>query len=1057
MPHPYTVINASAGSGKTYALVQRLLIICLRYPNQPDAIRHILALTFTNKAANEMKERILSWLKNFASEQYADNQDLQNIKKKLEEENIRVSLQDLHVRARKTLDYILHHYSTLNIGTIDKFNARLVRSFSYELGLAQNFNLEIESEPYLIEAVDQVLDEIGAQQEVSDAFMDFVNYSLDNNERTSLNQTLYQSAKEFVQDKHYFQLSENRDFSWQEYEKSKEKLRREIRTLKEQNLDLAEKTLHFLAERDLDIADFAGGKSSSLAKFFAETKKFYQKERAGFPLPTTSEESAQNTFLKGASGTGKKRESEILEILDDLLQRRSQIIQNYISTRKKEKILQAILPLKVNKEIQDKLAGIEEENDLVLLSKFNILIHENLRQEPSAFIYEKVGTQFYHYFFDEFQDTSQLQWQNFLPLRDHTIHSDNTSFTVVGDPKQSIYRFRGGDSQMMLDIIQHREKNVMKANVEVLDTNWRSARNIVDFNNRLYDFLSQDLREEHRSIFGAGSQQKAQAAFPGRVRIHLMEKAKKQDFYREVAEKMQQDIQQCLDHGFRLADITILCRGNFEIFSYSQILGGMKIQQNGTETYIKTISDKGLTLELSPTILATIEYLRWEQNPKNHQFMVKMMYYLQEAGRISVNDFSLEMLEILEQPSRFGMIQWIAEHYGLSLLQTDIPHLNLYNYIEYYLQEFSVSGKETDFLLNFLEMLYNFSQNAGFTLKDFLKYWDEEAHKINIQTSENIDAVQIMTIHKAKGLEFPVVFLPMTNDHKDGRFSGWIAAEETSVHSVIVSPFEKTLENYDGQMQTFNQENIYLNRTDRYCLQYVATTRAVEQMYFYLEKPAKTNQLELFSFAETLRAEKFQNQQEQPDSFDVYDVNPEILQKQKTKKENEESRTENQSIDSIGHQQKSANAIKIATPSRNYQEKNEKVRRGIFVHEVLEKIATAEDVPSVLKSYLLEGLITRQEQEEISERILEVILDARYAYYFSDQVAVMQEKEVMICENNECQVYRPDRIVENEKGCIIIDFKTGSEREKYERQVETYKNILEKTGKKVLATEIIYL
>ena len=1053
MQHPYTVINASAGSGKTYALVQKLLLICLRYPNQPDAIRHILALTFTNKAANEMKERILSWLRDFASEKYAENQDLKNIQKKLEEENIRVTTADLHERAKKTLDYILHHYSTLNIGTIDKFNARLVRSFSYELGLAQNFNLEIQSEPYLIEAVDQILDEIGEKEEISGAFMDFVNYSLDNNERISLNQTLYNSAKEFVQDKHYFQLSENRDFSWEKYEESKEKLRSEIRNLKQENRETAEKTLRLLAEKDLDISDFAGGKTSSLAKFFAETKRFYDKERDGFPFPS-NEASAQNTFLKGASGTGKKKESEILEILDNLIESRNKIIRNYILTQKKEKILRAILPLKVNKEIQDKLAGIEAENDLVLLSKFNILIHENLRQEPSAFIYEKVGTQFSHYFFDEFQDTSQLQWQNFLPLRDHTIHSDNTSFTVVGDPKQSIYRFRGGDSQMMLDIIQQKEESAVKAKVEVLDTNWRSARNIVDFNNRLYAFLSQDLNEEHCSIFGAGSQQKAHAGFPGRVRIHLLENAKKQDFFSETAEKMQQDIQECLSNGFQLSDITILCRGNFEIFSYSRLLGAMKVQKDGAETYIKTISDKGLTLELSPTILATTEFLRWEHNPKNHQFMVKMLYYLKESGRISVTDFTEEMMEILAKPSRYAMIKFISEKYNIKLIQSDVPHLNLYNFIEYYLQEFSVTGKETDFLLNFLEMLYNFSQNTGFTLKDFLKYWDEEAHEISIQTSENIDAVQIMTIHKAKGLEFPVVFLPMENSNKDGLFSGWIAAEEDSVHSVIVSPFEKALENYDEQMQEFNRQNAYQNRTDRYCLQYVATTRAVEQMYFYLEKPAKTNQLELFTFAEQLRDEKFRNREEKPDSFDVYDTDPESLQKQKRKEKN---KAETRSIRTLGRHHESSDAIKIATPSRNYQEKNAKVRRGIFVHEVLEKIHTANDVPEVLKSYLLEGLITRQEEKEVSERILEVILDDRYAYYFSDEVTVMQEKEVMICENGECRLYRPDRIVENKEGCIIIDFKTGSEREKYELQVETYRNILEKTGKKVLATEIIYL
>ena len=1054
MPKQYTVINASAGSGKTYALVQRLLTICLKHPNQPSAIRHILALTFTNKAANEMKERILNWLKAFSSENYPTNQDLKNIQKKLEEENVKVTLQDLHERSKKTLDYVLHHYSTLNIGTIDRFNSRLVRSFSYELGLAQNFNLEINAEPFLIEAVDKMLDEIGEKDGISDAFMDFVNYSLDNNERISLNETLYNSAKEFVHDKHYFELSKNKDFSWESYDNNKLKLRQEIQDLKKENREISQNLIQLFQEKDLDISDFSGGKSNGIGKFFFEIEKFYKKERPDFPLPG-NEDSANNTFLKGASAAGKKKESDILEILDYLLENRRKIITNYILSQKKEKILRAILPLKVNKEIQDKLAEIEDENDLVLLSKFNIMIHENLREEPSSFIYEKVGTQFSHYFFDEFQDTSQLQWQNFLPLRDHTISSENMSFTLVGDPKQSIYRFRGGDSQMMLDIIHQKEESLIKAFVEPLDTNWRSAKNIVEFNNNLYQFLSNEVNEEHRDIFGEGSQQKANADFDGRVRINFLENSKKMDFFNEVSEKMRQDIQECLDHGIQFSDITILCRGNFEIFSYSQLLGGMKVMQNGKEIYIKTISDKGLTLELSPTILATIEFLKWEMNPKNLQFLVKMMYYLNASERIKMNDFTEEMMAILAQTSKEKMEELISTKYHLKLKQTDIPHLNLYNFIEYYLQEFSVENKETDFLLNFLEMLYNFSQNTGFTLKDFLKYWEEEGRKISIQTSENIDAIQIMTIHKAKGLEFPVVFLPMENENKDGKFSNWIAAEEDGLQSVIVSPFEKALENYDEEMQNFNQNNSYQNKIDRFCLQYVATTRAVEQMFFYLEKPSKSsNNLELYEFAERIQTEKYREVEEKPDSFDAFEVNSEILKKQKQK---EKILNQTKSISSLGNHHEKTSSIKIATPSKNYQERVEKVRQGIFVHEILEKIHSEKDVEKVLKSYLLEGTITNEEEQLISERILNVIRNEEYSAYFAENLKIINEKEVMISENGKTKFYRPDRIVETENGYIIIDFKTGSEKEKYEAQVETYKSLLEKFGKKVVGTEVIYV
>jgi len=206
MRKSYTAINASAGSGKTYTLVQRVLMICLENPYQHDAIKSILALTFTNKAANEMKERILKTLQKFSSESFASETDLISIQKEFKNSGVEISLEELNRRAKKVLDYILHNYSTLNIGTVDKFNSRLVRAFSYELGLAQNFNLEIQPEPFLIEAVDQMLNKIGEDEKISEAFMDFMTYNLDNNERVNLNKILYNSAKTFVNDIHYNQL-----------------------------------------------------------------------------------------------------------------------------------------------------------------------------------------------------------------------------------------------------------------------------------------------------------------------------------------------------------------------------------------------------------------------------------------------------------------------------------------------------------------------------------------------------------------------------------------------------------------------------------------------------------------------------------------------------------------------------------------------------------------------------------------------------------------------------------------------------------------------------------
>ncbi|MFP3834984.1 UvrD-helicase domain-containing protein [Chryseobacterium sp. SIMBA_028] len=1046
MQNSYTVINASAGSGKTYALVQRLLMICLRYPNQQHSIRNILALTFTNKAANEMKERILTWLGNFSASDYAGNADLKNMQKAFEEQGLRITIDELHLRSKRLLDHILHNYSTLNIGTIDRFNSRLVRSFSYELGLAKNFNLEIEAEPYLIEAVDKMLDQIGENETISNSFMDYVDYSLENNERINLNKNLYDSAKEFVKDIHYEHLKNNDRFDDANYEDIKNTLRKEIVLNKKQAAELAASSIELFKSKNIEIEDFAQGKNG-IGGFFTKVIDFYQQKRAGFPFPTTLEESVINNYRKGASSKSKHKETEIFEVLDQLIENRMQLILLYIETQKKEKVLSALLPLKVNKDIQDELKKIEEENDLVLLSKFNILINENLKNEPSAFIYEKVGSQFQHYFFDEFQDTSELQWQNFVPLRDHSVSTENTSFTLVGDPKQSIYRFRGGESKLMLDIINKKEFSPKEADLLVLKDNWRSAKNIVQFNNELYQYHSRDLEEEHKNIFGTDAEQTPKSKIDGRVKVNLIENLTNDEFYDDTSERMRKDIQECLNNGFKFSDITILCRGNFDIFSYSQKLGSLKVNYYNEETNIKTISDKGLTLELSNTLKAVIEFLRWEINPKNKPCLIMMMYHLNTLGKIHMADFTLEMKEILDIEGHEEILQFIQQKYSLQLRQDNFPRFNLYNFIEYYINEFSVENKETDFLLNFLEMLFNFTQNAGASTKEFLKYWDEEASSYTIQASENIDAIQIMTIHKSKGLEFPIVFIPMMNKNRDSEFTNWFETSEgAALKSVNINQFSKNLEVYDEQIQSFNKKNSYKNLIDRLCLQYVATTRPVEQLFFYLQKANKTsNNLELLEFIQTKNTEN-------ADEFDLYEVNPEMLKKHSKTKS---SSFKTQNIQNLKNVNENSTSIKIATPSKNYQVRNEKVRIGLFVHELLSKINTKKDINKVLESYALEGLITLEEKNEIQVTLEDIV--KTYAEFFDEKWEVINEKDIMISENGESHISRPDRILKNEEGYIIVDFKTGERKDKDVAQVQGYKNILERLGKKVIKTQIIYL
>lgn len=1044
--YSYNAISASAGSGKTYTLALRVLSLCLQTPNE-QVIKHILALTFTNKAANEMKERILSWLQKFTEPNFEENTELKGIKAHLASQGISISMEELHLRAQRVLNYILHHYSVLNISTIDKFNSKLVRSFSYELGLAQNFNLEINNEPYLIEAVDQLLDKIGEEDQISQAFMDFVHYSLENEERVIVNQTLYKRAKTFVNDVHYEELKKNETFDWEAYQQLKEQLRNEIVGHKNEARNLAKRALEQIKTQGLDTGDFYGGNRSGIGKFFVNVEDFYQNSGKKFPFPANEGKALVN-YAKGTASKDSSIQIAVEGILPDLLEKRTQIIKNYIEAEKKSKILEELLPLKINKEISEQLELIEAEDDLVLLSKFNILIKENLRTEPSAFIYEKIGTRFHHYFFDEFQDTSKLQWENIIPLRDHTIYSENHSFTLVGDPKQSIYRFRGGDSEQMLSILNKKEPLGVDLHLENLEKNWRSAKNIVDFNNQLYAYMATDLdKEEHRDLFAKqGIQIAHRTELHGRVRVNLIPNERRNDlFFDEVAQRMFTDIKTCIENGFSLSDICILCRTKQEIQELSLRLGQEQINYRGEIQFLKTISEKGLTLDLSKTLQAVLCYLYWEVEQESATYLIKMLYYLNALGRIQILDFTEEAQVLLSQKTSKQILQILKEKYGLDFLSLHVLSLNFYNKIEHILKVCAMEEKEADYLLNFLEEVYAFAQNGHKSIKDFIKYWQEELSKKSIQASNNIEAIKLMTIHSAKGLEYPVVFLPMKNSHSDAKFTEWFSVDYPQLSSVNINNFSQEITQYDETLQKFSAEQVYRNKIDRFCVQYVATTRPVEQLFLYLEKPSspEKNKLEILNFVQ-----KFSRDEDQ---FDLY---PEVQHSyQKQIYDTQDSKiTQSESV-KIFTQNTEANAIKIATPSKSYQATNEKVKQGILVHEILSKIHTTTDVEKILRNYMVEGVVSSLDCEEINRRIKAIVENVHYALYFNDLDEVLNEREILY----QGAFYRPDRVVRKDEDYYIIDFKTGKEKPQYSEQIAQYKTVLEQLGKSVKKTEIIYL
>lgn len=1085
MEKTYHVINASAGSGKTYAIVSQLLGTCLRSGVKSEAIRRVLALTFTNKAANEMKKRILDWLDLFTSPNYASCSEMESVLDYIQKQGEQLNLETLHKRAVSLRDYLLHHYSVLQIGTLDKFNSRLVRSFAYELGLEQNFAIDIELAPYLNQAIDHLFLKIGEEPNLTQTLWDYLVFISKTEKPTKLKRNLYEFGEDLNKDLNYFELRKNKAFDWDDFAALNLRIDHQDNALTEQIQTKIEACWQLIQDSGASLEDFAGGKSSGL---MIKVKKMAEFAKAGKDFPwEEDEEKTLTNFRKVVSAKGKKKpgvEEAILGILEPVIQLRSEIILHWVKLFKFKLLKRFLLPLILNQKIQEELQLVLEENNAVLLSKFNVLIHENLEKEPIPFIYEKLGERFEHYYLDEFQDTSTLQWSNILPLRDDAIATQGKQFSLVGDPKQSIYRFRGGDSKIFIDIINKKEPQGVEElkNIIELKDNYRSSKNIVNFNNRLYQYIANDLPQYAQSIFQEKAQQTPKTDFEGRVKAHLIQNAQNGNVFWELyIARLHEDIQEALDNGFEFSDMCVLLRYNNEIAKTIQSLGNKKVWKNNTEHSIEYLSKEGLKIKSSPTVNALIQLLYWKNNPTNYIYFADMLYFLNKSKRIICEDLSV-LIYHLKDIGLHNQLEYLKTEFHLDL-QDNQSTYNLYQQMEYFAKLFGVPHAETDYVVAFLEAVHEFCQNQNASTAQFLDFWEEKSDKMSIKSDANINALRFLTIHDSKGLEFPIVFLPLLKANKDSKIQAWFEVSEElkgdckNLKSVYFNSnqhnqINEKMGQYDPEIQDFLSKNKGYNLVDRMCVQYVATTRAEQQLYLYVEGTFKedstSKNLEVFDYLRTqvlpeIRQKPSENStyhlcetQDGSLSFELYELQPDSKKK----------RDKKQSSD-IGKSQKLTHAfekpdsekalLKIANPSRKYQVSNTKVKLGILIHEIFEKIRTKKDVDNVLEDYLLKGQITPTEVVEIKNRIEQIINNLQYSKYFEEGVESFNERELALKLNDEISLFRPDRLVKTKEGWVIIDFKTGKEKPEHQKQLASYQWALEQLGHLVVQAHLIYL
>ena len=909
------IFKASAGSGKTHTLSKTYLDLLLKADSK-TAYRNILAVTFTNKATEEMKERIL---------------------RDLAEEG------KTNPRAREILINLLHDYGSFSVSTIDKFFQQALRAFSRELGSSGNYQIELDKASLTKEAMDRVLDDLTEKdKDLLGWFTKQLETALDNGESFHLESSLYEMAEEFG--------DVNEKFTY-----DKKKLT-ELKARCKEIVDTFHKDVY---ENALCIDTTTWGKTAAkgLAQYAGAQTKYKDSVKAA-----------------NATTLAKLAETAGCEAMYALMNPQGRRWKEYRTARMVEKV---IFTLGLAEEFYSKLAIIEEEKGVISLDESTSLLRDIIDGSDAPFIYEKLGVRFNHFLLDEFQDTSVVQWENFKPLLANSV-SEGYSNIIVGDVKQSIYRWRNSDWNLLDKEIE--ESFEGKVNVITLKENWRSTQSIVNFNNEFFTFAADNLGLS--TIYADVKQEvKVEDSQEGCVTV---------DFCEDELEMIDGYIEQAVAAGAKMSDMAILLRTNGE---------GKKVAEYLLSKGYSVISDDSLDLKSSLIIRKIVSYLHSLCNNSD-----SLNTYLSESLEIDSEREYHSLLDLVD-----GVIKDLSE-----------THPD------------EIKG-QTLFIQSFMDDILEWTSIHGNDLRQYLKHWEES--KIAISSPNDPNAIRITTVHKSKGLAFPIVIFPFAE--KVGLFKEdtlWCHLDSdaemgesfNSIFPVVLgkssgdSFFSESLKN-EMEMQRIDNLNIF----------YVCLTRARKEMHIIAKNPPKSlidGKSSPNDLSQLLYLHCEQN---------GYTFGSPYRWNEASKKEDSEIEEFDAEYETYGMNPEACSRRFVASSDAwdYFSEEGigqSKRLRGIEQHALLSRIRTSDDAPEVLRS------IEPQTRELLLERI------SAHSEWFSPELKTLNEVAIIDSFGN---TNRPDRVLVDEEGRVtVIDFKFGEEDEKYSGQVRRYMRLFREMG-----------
>jgi len=1043
----FLVYKSSAGSGKTYTLMLVYLGIVLK---EPSRFRNILAITFTNKAANEIKQRIISNLKMLLA---LDKNEIPEKHKHLIDslkQSTGLELPEVRDRAAKVLTLILHNYGDFAVSTIDSFMHRIIRSFSFDLKLSMNFEVEMNTAMLQAETVDSLLSSVGSDKHITDVLVKFVQERAESDESWQIERDLQKFSSNLFREDAIALLPHLGEFTADKLASVNRKLSDNLRSFEEELIKPAEKAMQLIESYNIDPELFYYGKKG-IYNFF---RKIVSGDIASASEPNSYviKTIENNEWL---SGKGKKSAdgNTILEISPQLTDFYKEIEALGENGQSKyliyKNIRNNLYPMAVLGELSIRLQAVKKERNVVSIAEFNRIISDIVANEPVPFIYERTGEKFRHYLIDEFQDTSVLQWQNLLPLVENSLSHGGTNM-IVGDGKQAIYRFRNGEVEQFvklpeIDNPQGNELIVQRAQVlereyapNQLGANFRSRCEVVGFNNDFFNFATSAFLPDFQKVY-EGARQIADAKNTGGlVRVEFFE-GERNEFDEYNCSRVLDLIGELTAAGYQPGDITVLCRSNKNSSNVASFLNA-----NG----IKVVSSDSLLLARSPEVNFLVNFLSFLNDNNNSISRTAIVNYLsekpvfQEIGKHNA---------YVKANSSEGFFTMLVSA-GFAVSTHKLRGLSLYDTCEELIRIFGLHIESPVYMQFFLDEILKYSSSKNTGIAGFLDFWEQNKSKLSLVLPLSRDAVQIMTIHKSKGLEFPVVIYAFADDDfkKLTNQSSWIELNDPDLEELPVAliKIEKALEK--THLSEIYTKEYSKTKLDLLNLIYVAFTRAAERLYVLTGKPPK-------------EADELKSVQALMQAFL-------ISKKMYTESNNTYEFGDNPNVKNVHAPLDAESALPVNFLTNDWRSRLVFAGRaprvwqaespggvqasGNLLHLALSLIIVPDDIDAACDKILNQGYITDADLPELKSKLQMIVGHPAVRPFFGSKGQVAVESEILAPGGKS---FRPDRIVFHNTHTDLIDYKAGKPLESHKNQIRQYASLLNEMGYPDIRSWLVYL